>query len=463
MEFDVIIVGAGSAGLFAAKEIAERSNLRILVVDQGLDVEKRVCPVATSYKLCTRCLPCHIMCGVGGSGLLSSGILNFRSDVGGNLAEIAGSERRAQAFIRKIEEAFLLYGAPYEEVYEASPSEIEELERKAAAVGVKFVPIRQRLIGSDNAPRVIENFKRDLVKKGVEFKTQARVNHVDSGIVTLSDGETLRSKYVIAAPGRSGSDWLANESKRLGIPMRYGPVDVGVRVEVPAVIMKPIIKVSRDPKFHVHSTTYDDFVRTFCVNHEGFVVQEVYEDFVSVNGHCLTSRKSENTNFALLVRIQLTQPLEDSTLYGRTIAIQATTLGGGKPIIQRLGDLVHGHRSSWDRIKRGAVQPTLTNLTPGDIGMAMPHRIVTDIIECLQKLDHVIPGVASHSTLLYAPEIKFSANRIFTNENLETPVKNLFIAGDGAGLSRGIVAAAVTGLVAAQGILKKEGIEIPLL
>ena len=250
---------------------------------------------------------------------------------------------------------------------------------------------------------------------------------------------------------------MAGEARRLNIPSRYQPIDIGVRVEVPATVMSPVIEISRDPKFHISPTTYDDFVRTFCVNHRGFVVQEVYDDFIGVNGHGMTDKLSDNTNFAFLVRVELTEPLEDTTAYGRTIAMQTTTLGGGKPLLQRLRDLKRGRRSTWDRIRRSIIKPTLVNVTPGDVAMGLPHRIVTDLLEGLDKLDHVIPGVASDATLIYAPEVKFSANRIYTTPDLETPVKNLFVAGDGAGLSGGLVVAAATGVIAAKGILKKSG------
>lgn len=461
MKYDVVIVGAGPAGMCAAKEIVEHSKLKVLVLDQGHDVDERICP-ATTYKGCTKCSPCNILCGVGGAGTLSSGLLNLRPDVGGDLIHLFKNEKVARDLVKYVDNLFLQYGAP-SKLYEASQDEVAGLERKAAAVGVKFIPIPQRHIGTDNAPKVISNFQKDLEKKGVVFLLKKRVLHIDQGQVTLEGNTKISCRYMVVAPGRVGADWLAEEAKRLKIPEKYEPVDVGVRVEVPAVVMEPIIRVGRDPKFHVYSDTYDDFVRTFCVNHQGFVVQEVYDNFVGVNGHALAGKKSSNTNFALLVRINLTEPLEDTTLYGRTIALQATTLGGGRPILQRFGDLVKGHRSTWDRIEKGNVKPTLTNVTPGDIAMALPHRIVNDIIEGLRKLDYVIPGVASNSTLLYAPEVKFSANRIYTTESLETPIKGIFMAGDGAGLSRGIVTAAATGVMAARSILRQEAIEVPEL
>ena len=456
---DVIIVGAGPAGLFAALELAEKSSLKILIIDKGDVPSKRVCP-EQSYKGCTKCSPCNVLCGVGGAGTLSSGRLNLRPDIGGDLYTLVRSEDKAWKLIKQVEETFLKYGCP-SKIYNPSTKEVEELERKAASVGVKFISIPQREIGTDNAPKVIQNFMEDLEAKGVKFLLKRKVLHMDKGVVQLSDGSTINCKYIIAAPGRSGQNWLADEARRLKIPTRHEPIDVGVRVEVPAIVMEPITSISRDPKFHIYTEKYDDFLRTFCVNHKGFVCLEVYDgNFVGVNGHCMANAQSQNTNFAFLVRIALTQPLEDTSVFGRTIATQTTILGGGKPILQRLGDLERGRRSTWSRIEHGTVKPTLKTVTPGDIAMAMPHRIITDIIEGLYKLDKVIPGVASSSTLLYAPEVKFSANRIYTNRDLETPVENLFVAGDGAGLSRGIVIAAATGILAARGILKKEEINL---
>jgi len=219
--------------------------------------------------------------------------------------------------------------------------------------------------------------------------------------------------------------------------------------------MNPVTKINRDPKFHIRTKRYDDFARTFCTNERGFVVKEVYGDFIGVNGHSLRVKKSENTNFAFLVKVGLTEPVENTTRYGRSIAKLATTIGGGKPILQRMGDLRRGRRSSRERISRNLVQNTLKDVTPGDISMALPHRILMDIIEGLEKLNEIIPGVASDSTLLYAPEIKFYAMHLIVDKNMETSVKNLFAAGDGAGLSRDIVNAAATGMLAARGVMSK--------
>jgi uncharacterized FAD-dependent dehydrogenase len=454
-DFDVIIVGAGPAGLFSAYEISYKSNVKLLVIDQGRDVEERRCP-ANEYYICRKCSPCNIMSGVGGAGTLSSGLLNLRPDIGGNLIELIGNDE-AWNLIQYVDSIFLKYGAP-EALYYGEPHKIEELERKAAAVGAKFIPIPQRHIGSDKATQVIKNFKLDLEKRGVHFLLKTKVVDINKGSVKLENGKLLNSKYIILAPGRIGATWLAQQAEKLGIPTHPEPIDIGVRVEVPAVVMDPIIEVNRDPKFHIYTHTYDDFVRTFCVNYRGYVVQEFYDDgSVGVNGHSLSGTQSSNTNFAFLVRISLTEPIEDTTAFGLSIVRIATILGGGKPILQKLGDLKLGRRSTWKRISQGHVQPTLKSVTPGDISMVLPHRILTDILEGLDVLNEIIPGVATSSTLLYAPEVKFSAKRIKTNQFLETEIPNIYVAGDGAGVSRGIVIAAATGVIVARDILRKEG------
>lgn len=456
VDFDVAIVGAGAAGLLAAYELSEKSKLKIVVVEEGNDVEKRDCP-ARIYTICTKCKPCNILCGVGGAGTFSSGLLNLSPFIGGDLTEFTETEEEAWDLVKRVDRVFKENGAP-NQIYDPSKEAIDELNRKAASVGLRFIPTIQRLIGTDNAPAVISNIKKTLESRGVKFKLRSKVAEVEDHTLVLKKGEKVSARYIMLAPGRSGMEWAAEQMEKLKIKTRFEPLDIGVRVEVPATIMEPICSIQRDPKFHIYTHTYDDFLRTFCVNHQGYVVQEVYEDHVCVNGHSSISDKSEATNFAFLARIILTQPFEDTTAYGRSIGKQATLLGGGKPLLQRLGDLRGGRRSTWERITRSAVRPTLRDVTPGDIAMAMPHRIVTDIVEGLEKLDELIPGVASDTTLLYAPEIKYSAKRVLTNKGLETEIKNIFVAGDGVGVSRGIVSAGATGLVVAQSILKKENL-----
>ena len=451
--FDVVVVGAGPAGLFAAYELASKSSAKILIVDKGNDINNRSCPSISRFTRCRECKPCNILCGLGGAGGLSDGKLNLKPDVGGNLEEFVSKEE-ADSLISNIDNIFLEHGAS-KKLY---GTESFGLEKIAASHGIKFIPIPQRHIGSDKLPGIVTSIKNFLEKKGVSFLLNAEVKQIDcnNGFkIILEDGKEIETRFVLAATGRSGADWLSSEAKRLDIKTRFAPIDIGVRVEVPAVVMDSITKYAWDPKFHIYTRTFDDYVRTFCTCPNGFVVMEDYGDYIGVNGHSITNVKSENTNFAFLTNIKLTKPVENTTEYGISIAKLATTIGGKMPIIQRLEDLRMGRRSTNSRLEKTYVKPTLKNATPGDISMALPHRIVTNIIEGLDKLDKVIPGVNSDSTLLYAPEIKFYSMRFIVEKNLETNIPNFFVAGDGAGRSRGIVASAATGIIAARGILEK--------
>ncbi len=448
---DVFIIGAGPAGLFAAKEIAENSNLSVKVIEEGKAISDRSCP-ATETGECKGCEPCDVMHGVGGTGGMSDGTLNLSPYIGGDLTEYVDI-REAEELIEIVDSTFQEFGAS-KKLYGGKKAETEELERKAAASDVKFIPIKQRHMGSENLPRIISSFRKYLEKKGVEFQINTRVDEITRDGIAIN-GEKFNPKYIIAAPGRSGAVWLAKQAKRLSLKVSHGPIDVGIRVEVPSIVMEPVIEVNRDPKFHIRTESFDDFVRTFCTNHEGFVVSERYEEYIGVNGHALKSDKSRNTNFAFISRVTLTEPVTNTTAYGESISYLATTIGGGLPVVQRLGDLRRGQRSTWSRIDRGHVEPTLKSVTPGDISMALPGRIVTNLQEGLNQLDKVIPGVASNSTLLYAPEVKLYAMKVRVNKNMETDLENFFVAGDGAGLSRDIVNAAATGIIAARGIMKK--------
>lgn len=450
---DVVIVGAGPAGLFAARELSH-SDADVLVIDQGEDIADRVCPMENRGH-CLHCDPCRIMCGVGGAGAFSDGLLNLHPAIGGDLEHLAGD--KAWDLIDEVDSTFLRYGAP-SRVLEPSEDDAEMLKRKAAAAGARFVPIRQRHMGSDGTPRIIAAFKKDLEQKGIKFRLNCAVEDliIDGERccgVRLADGTQIKADRTLLAPGRIGAQWIGVLLDRYAIDARYGPLDIGVRVEVPSIITDPITRINRDPKFHIVTRRYDDFVRTFCTNPGGFVVKEEYPDFIATNGHSMTDRRSENTNFAFLVRLELTKPVENTTAYGMSIARLVTTIGGRKPVIQRLGDLHRGRRSTDERIDRNTVKNTLKDVTPGDISMALPHRIVMDIIEGLEILNQIVPGVNADSTLLYAPEIKFYARVVeVADGSLQTSIKGLFVAGDGAGLSRGIVTAAATGILAARGI-----------
>jgi uncharacterized FAD-dependent dehydrogenase len=365
--------------------------------------------------------------------------------------------------IKRIDDFFIQYGAPNKifDPFEGDKKvKLKNLRPKCASVDIRFVAVKQRLLGSENTPDVIKSIQKHLESEyNVQIIPNTRVKEFDTNRnLYFEDGSKQNFDYLLFAPGRWGMIWLADMCDKLGIKNFYEPLDIGVRVEVPSIIMDEVCYIQRDPKFHIITPTYNDFVRTFCVNHRGHVVKETYEQNIAgVNGHQFThDGKSNNTNFAFLVRQRLTSPLEDTTEYGRSITKQTSILGGYKPLVQTLGDLRSGHRSRPPLIDRNPVQPTLKDATPGDLAMAYPYRFVTDILEGLEILDKVIPGVNNNSTLIYAPEFKRSAKRIDTNNFLESKsVKNIFFAGDGSGLSRGIVGAAVTGIIAAQGIIAK--------
>jgi len=455
MDYDVLIIGAGPAGIFAANELAD--NMNVLVVDKGRGLDNRICRALEDGK-CRKCYPCNITGGIGGAGGLSDGKLNLRPDIGGNLEEFVDTED-AWKIISQIDELFLKHGAN-KKIFAPNADEIAPIMKKAAANGINFIPIIQRHMGSDNTPPIINSIKKELESRGVEFMLNTEVidiiveGNLKGALLRNKEGEfILKASYVLAAPGRVGAKWLYSQAQKLSIPVKHNPVDLGVRVELPQIVMDELTQINWDPKFHIITKTYDDFVRTFCVCNKGFVVEEVYDDFVGVNGHSMINKISENTNFAFLVRVELTEPVENTSEYASSIANLANTLGGGKPIIQRLGDLKKGRRSTWRRLERSNVIPTLKSVIPGDIAMALPHRVVVDIIEGLESLNNVIPGVASDSTLIYAPEIKLYAMRLELDKNLKTKIKGLYAAGDGSGVSRGIVGAAATGIVAARNIL----------
>lgn len=425
----VVIVGAGPAGLFAASELAE--SFDVTIID-----EKSV---------------------VGGSGLVSDGKLNFHPQIGGDLTEFFPQEKVEEAWrlVDYIDQIFQRHGVP-DEAYQKN--KLKALEKKATKAGIKFIPIRQKHIGSDLLPKIMKRFKLDLESRGIKFKlgTNATDLQAKENLVTCvkTDKGEIPCDYVLLAPGRSGSQWMKEISDRLHLESEFNPIDVGIRVEVLAKVMEEVTNINWDPKFHIRTKKYDDFVRTFCCCPYGYVTVENYGDSLfGVNGHSMRSKRSENTNFAFLVRVGLTEPLENTTEYGRSMVHQANILGGGKPLIQRLGDLERGRRSTWSRIERSYVKPTHRNVTPGELGYAINYRIVTDIVEGLKTLNSVIPGVYEDHTLLYAPEVKFYAMRVKTNMSLQTRILNLSVAGDGAGVSRGIVGAAATGIIAARGIL----------
>src|SRR3989338_952012 len=441
--YNVIIVGAGPAGIFAALElISARKNLRILLLEKGGDLPDRK--------------PNDIFQGWGGAGTFSDGKLNLSTGVGGFLNEYIG-EGELESLIDYVDKIFIKYGAP-QELHGTDEEKIKRLEEVSARNELKLVPFKIRHLGTDRCFSLLKNLRQEVnAKIDIQFNAEAfEILKQGNKIVgvKISGGQEFLADFVILAPGRSGSHWLSEESKRLGLSTGNNPVDIGVRVEVPASIMRPITDVMHEAKLIFSSKRFDDQVRTFCMNPYGVVVKEKHKDFCTVNGHSFSTKKSDNTNFAILVSTTFTEPFHEPIAYGQYIAKLVNLLGEGI-IVQRLGDLLQGRRSTPERIKKGSVKPTLTDATPGDLSFAIPYRYISDILEMLEALDTIAPGVYSASTLLYGIEVKFYSMRIKLTKGLETEVENLFAAGDGAGITRGIIHAAVSGGMAAREIVKR--------
>ena len=452
----VIIIGAGPAGMFSSY-LLSKAGFNVILIEMGEDIEERKEKIINGGDTAAP----HYIQGMGGSGTFSDGKLNLNPEIGGNLLEFT-TLSDAEKLIEYIDNTFVKYGVKKE--VEIS-QKANDLVIKSIQNGIKYLPIKQKHVGSDFLPDIVKGIREEMKENGVEILVKTKATDIIIEENTIKgvriEGENQKdifADYVILAPGRAGSRWLLGLAEKYGISYTYGPLDVGVRVEVSNEIMQEVTSINWDPKFHIRTKKYDDFIRTFCTNPSGFVITENYGSFVSVNGHSMKNKKSNNTNFAFLVRVKLTEPVENTTLYGESIARLATTIGGGKPILQRLGDLKNRRRSTWERIQKSNVEPTNKDVTPGDISMAMPARIVEDIVEGLDMLAKVIPGVNEEHTLIYAPEVKFKSVRLDITNKMETKrIKNLFTVGDGAGVSGGIVTAAATGLIAAREIIQREG------
>ena len=437
---DVAILGAGPAGLFAAEALLG-SGLETILIDRGVEPSKRG----------------HLSFGVGGAGAYSDGKLNLTPKIGGDPASLGRSGMEIQHYIDRVDAIFSSFGAP-EKYYGEDAAALAELKKTASCYGIEFISGKQRHLGTASVRQIIDRFYHHLVEQGTLTSLENRVQKIErkDDRFLLHGAETIETRYLIAAPGRAGAYWLREEAAKLGITTEYGPIDVGVRVEFPAEIYAPIERVMYDAKLRVRTATYDDMVRTFCTNPRGFVVKETYEEFCLVNGHAENEEKTANTNFALLSHIELTDPVEDTTEYGRAIAKLATTIGGGRPIIQRLKDLKQGRRSTADRLRRVTISPTLSDATPGDISMALPDRVAVNLLEGLNQLDNIMPGLTADNTFLYVPEIKFYDTRYPVSSLMETTVPGFYVAGDASGHCRGIVYSALTGLIAAEAIRKHE-------
>jgi uncharacterized FAD-dependent dehydrogenase len=458
-KYDVIIVGGGPAAIFAALELSQNSDLSILLIEKGRDIDQRQCPARDGDGPCISCQICNLVCGLGGAGAFSDGKLTLSSRVGGRLSDYLG-ESQTEALIGYADNIYLGFGAPAK-LY-GTGRRVGQLRKKAETAGLKLVPVPVRHLGTEHCRLVLKSMW-DVLSPRIDYRLETKVCHIRvkggkvKGVET-GGGESFDCHYLILAPGREGADWLATEAERLKLTMNNNPVDVGVRVEVPAKAMAELTTHLYESKLEFVSRSFDDRVRTFCMCPGGQVIMESTgggDPVITVNGHSYAERKTENTNFALLVSTAFTRPFNQPIAYGKYLARLANILSGGV-LLQRLGDLQAGRRSTPERIEKGLVKPTLKEATPGDLSFALPYRYLTDIVEMLQAMDRLAPGIASPQTLLYGIEVKFYSSRPQLSPSLETEVGNMFAVGDGAGVSRGLIQASVSGVVAAREILKRK-------
>lgn len=461
--YDVIIIGAGPSGIFCAYELKrQRPELKVLMIEKGRAIEKRQCPKRKT-NVCMGCRPCSITTGFAGAGAFSDGKLSLSPDVGGNLPEILGYDK-ALELIRESDEIYLKFGADTKVYGVDKEKEIREIRRKAINANLKLIECPIRHLGTEEGYKIYERLQRHLEAQGVEMQFMTMVTEInleDGAVrsVTTDKGETWYADEVVAAVGREGADWFSHICSGHSIETQVGTVDIGVRVEVRDEVMEFLNRNLYEAKLVYHTPTFDDKVRTFCTNPSGEVAAEYYENGLAVvNGHAYKSKefKTSNTNFALLVSKNFTKPFKTPIEYGKKIAELSNMLCDGKIMVQTFGDFKRGRRTTEERLCRNNLIPTLKDAVPGDLSLALPHRIMVDIAEMIEALDKVTPGIASDETLLYGVEVKFYSNKVVVDKDFETSVRGLRAVGDGASVTRGLQQASANGLSVARSILKRK-------
>lgn len=454
--YDVIIIGAGPGGIFAAYELAKKApELKVAVFEAGNSLEKRKCPIdGKKIKSCINCKTCAIMSGFGGAGAFSDGKYNITNDFGGTLYEYIGKDT-AIDLMKYVDEINLAYGGEGTKMYSTAGTDIKKL---CIQNELKLLDASVRHLGTDINYIVLENLYKELKEK-VEFRFNYRVDEleaVDGGYRVISGDGTDECEECIISVGRSGSKWMEKVCESLDIETNSNRVDLGVRVELPAVIFSHLTDELYESKIVYRTEKFEDKVRTFCMNPYGIVVNENTNGIVTVNGHSYEDPKkqTENTNFALLVAKHFSEPFKDSNGYGESIARLSNMLGGGV-IVQRFGDLTRGRRSTAKRIEEGFVRPTLS-AEPGDLSLVLPKRILDGIIEMIYALDKIAPGTANDDTLLYGVEVKFYNMEVKLDEHLETNHKGLYVIGDGSGVTHSLSHASASGVYVARGIAKRK-------
>lgn len=447
-KYDIIIVGAGASGVFMAYELTKiRNKAKVLMLDKGAPLEKRVCPIkAGKTSNCIKCSPCHIMNGYGGAGTLSDGKYNITTQFGGDLHEYVGPAK-AMELMEYVDDVLCSMGGADAKLYSTASSELKTV---ALQNDLHLLEAKVRHLGTDRNVMILGRIF-DYIKDRIDMEFYTEISSVirqDNGefLVTTSKNEEFICTDLILATGRSGSKWISKVCDSMDIEMKQNRVDIGVRVELPAEVFKHITDDVYESKIVYKTDKYNDMVRTFCMNPYGEVVSENTNGIVTVNGHSYSdpALHTENTNFALLVSNKFTEPFEDSNEYGESIARLSNMLGGGV-LLQRFGDLVKGRRSSERRMEKCFTRPTL-KATPGDLSLVIPKRQLDNIIEMIYALDKIAPGTANEDTLLYGVEVKFYNSRAKVDYNLETKVKGLYALGDGSGVTHSLSQASASGV-----------------